>query len=429
MPDVTPAARPAYLVDDARSMHRPCVPRVFGALLLALALSLPLPAAASAPSDEPLVLDEALIAEVIELLEERFVDDSVITSENLSQGAIRGLVDALGDDGHTEYLTPEELKVEQDVLKGRVVGIGVVLDQRSSAPLVISVLDGSPAARAGLRAGDIIASVDEVETARLPLGELADLVRGEPGTKVRLGIERPGDVDREIVDIVRDEVEVDPVSWALAPGSDVAVIRVVQFSAGAGEEVRGSVREARAAGALGVVLDLRGNPGGLVDEALDAAAAFLDGGVAYQERARDEQPRPVAIATGRAIDTEMPLVVLVDYGTASSGEILAAALRDNDRATIVGETTFGTGTILNTISLSDGSALRLGVREWLTPAGERVFRLGVAPDEGVSLPLGAMRLGPRDLLSLSAAEFEAAADVQLRLAVRRAEAALADQPG
>ncbi len=401
------------------------LPRVLTALALSVVISLPAGAAVSRAADEPVVLDETLIAEVIELLEERFVDDTKITSEDLSIGAIRGIVEALGDDGHTEYLTEREFLIEQEVLEGRVVGIGVVLDQRSRAPLVISVVDGSPASRAGLRTGDVIVSVDGVEAARLPLGELADMVRGEPGTTVTLGIERAGGDGTQLVPVVRDEVEVDPVSWALAPGSDVAVIRLVQFSVGAGHQLREAVEDAGAAGALGVVLDLRGNPGGLVDETLDAASAFLDDGVVYLERARDEEPVPVPVVAGRVVDAEIPLVVLVDYGTASSGEILAAALRDNGRATILGEQTFGTGTILNTIRLSDGSALRLGVREWLTPAGERVFRLGVAPDEEVPLPLGAARLSPSDLLSLTAADFEAADDVQLRRAVRLVEASLA----
>jgi carboxyl-terminal processing protease len=392
------------------------------ASLIALAvLVVGLPVGAADGSDAP-TLDDQLIAEVLQLLEERFVDGDVLNTDNLSVGAIRGIVDALGDDGHTQYLTQEEYALEQEVLEGRVAGIGVVVDERSGAPIVISVVDGSPAARAGLQAGDVITTVDGVETARLPLGQLADLVRGEPGTLVRLGIERPGETSLEEYAIVRADVEVDPVRWAMAPGSDVAVIRIVQFSVGAGGQVHEAVEQALAEGAEGFVLDLRGNPGGLVDETLDAIEAFVDDGVAFLERARDKEPVPIRIDPGQAVDTEVPVVVLVDYGTASSGEILAAALRDNQRGAIVGEQTFGTGTILNTIRLSDGSALRLGVREWLTPAGEGIFRVGLTPDEEVDLPLGAARLGPADLLALTPVEFENSDDVPLRLAVRLAEA-------
>ncbi len=390
---------------------------VITALTLAL---MPASTMAADGSEEPF-LDEVLIGEVIDLLQERYVNDDAVTSENLSIGAIRGMVDALGDDGHTQYLTEVEYKIEQDVLQGRVAGIGVVLDQRSSAPLVISVVDGSPASRAGLRAGDVIASVDGFETARLPLGELAELVRGEPGSVVRLGIERPGMTERDIVSLRREDVEIDPVSWAMAPGSEVAVIRVVQFSVSAGHRLREAVEDALALGSTGIVLDLRGNPGGLVSEVLNATGVFLDEGVAFQERGRDGEPVEVRVDPGRAVDREIPVVVLVDYGTASSGEILAAALRDNGRAVVVGEQTFGTGTILNTLRLSDGSALRLGIREWLTPKGERVFRVGITPDDEVSLPLGAARLGPGDLLGLTAVDFEDSDDVPLRHAVRVAE--------
>ena len=404
-------------------MTTPSNPRLALVVLFALLLAVPLaPAAAQEEADTP-QLDEALIEEVLELLQERYVDDDALSVENLSVGAIRGIVDALGDDGHTQYLTEEEYKIEQEVLEGRVAGIGVVLDQRSSIPIVISVVDGSPADRAGLQAGDVITSVDDVETARLPLGELGDLVRGTPGSPVKLGIERPGEMERQRFIITRADIEIDPVTWARAPGSDVAVVRIVQFSVGAGHQVRQAVEQALDLGATGFVLDLRGNPGGLVSETLNAAGAFLDEGVVFLERARDAEPTEVRVDPRRAIAPEVPLVALVDYGTASSGEILAAALRDNDRATIVGEQTFGTGTILNTLVLSDGSALRLGVREWLTPQGEDVFRIGVTPDEAVSLPPGSTRLGPSDLLRLTPLEFEDSDDVPLRHAVRLVEAA------
>jgi carboxyl-terminal processing protease len=400
-------------------MLRAPLTRTALSLLAALALALP-PVGGLAAEDEPF-LDEELIAEAIELLQRWYVDEEVLTSENLTVGAIRGIVDALGDDGHTQYLTEDEYKIERDVLEGRVAGIGVVLDQRSSAPLIIAVVDGSPADRQGLRSGDIIVSVDGVETARLPQGELGNLIRGNPGTTVELGIERPGSAVRESVTLVRKDVEIDPVSWAMAPGSDAAVIRVVQFSVGAGYQVREAVADAVEAGAGAIVLDLRGNPGGLVTEMLNAASAFLDSGVAFLERARDEAPEPIRIDPGRVVDEEIPLVVLVDYGTASSAEILAAALRDNGRASIIGEQTFGTGTILNNRRLSDGSAIRLGVREWLTPAGKEVFRIGLTPDRLASPPPGAVRLGPGDLLALTPLEFGNSEDSPLVEAVRLAE--------
>jgi carboxyl-terminal processing protease len=196
----------------------------------------------------------------------------------------------------------------------------------------------------------------------------------------------------------------------------------VQFSAQSGRETRRAIEEALERGADGIVLDVRGNPGGLVDEALVVVGSFIDEGVAYQEQGRDGPPRDIAVNPGRVLAPDLPLVVLVDFGTASSAEIVAGALRDNGRARIVGEQTFGTGTVLNTFTLSDGSALRVGVLNWLTPSGEAVFRRGITPDEVVELPLGAVALGPGDLLGMNAIDFASSDDVPLRHAVRLIEA-------
>jgi carboxyl-terminal processing protease len=361
--------------------------------------------------------DLALIEEAFALIEDRFVDPSAATREALTDGALRGLVESLGDDGHTIYLTPEELAAEQDALDGRLTGVGIVIDRRAGTPLIVSVLDGSPADRAGVRAGDLITVIDGARVSRLPLDELSDRVRGEPGTSVRLGIERGDEPETIELEVERGTIEIAPATWARVPGSQVGVVRIVQFSSRAGREVRLAIRSVLEAGATGIVLDLRGNPGGLVDEAISVVGAFIEEGTAYLERGRDDVVRDVAIRGG-LISAEVPLVVLVDYGSASAAEILAASLRDNGRATIVGESTFGTGTVLNTFTLSDGSAIRLAVRDWLTPSGEHVFRVGVTPDEIVALPRGARVLDPGDLVSMTAAEVRASDDEPLQAAVR-----------
>lgn len=399
----------------------PVVRTLVTLLLVAAVASAHVVPVVAADDDAP-VLDQVLLEEVLEVLGERYVDEEALDGENLTLGAIRGIVEALGDDGHTLYLTEAELAVEEDALDGRVVGIGVVVDQRAGSAQIISVVDGSPADLAGLRAGDVIASVDDTETSRLSIDDLADLVRGDVGSTVRLGIERPGQAERLEVGIRRDDVEIEPVAWAFVPASDVAVIRIVQFSAQSGRETRAAIESALESGATGLVLDLRGNPGGLVDEAMVVAGSFLTKGVAYQEQGRQGPPRDVRITTGWTIAPDIPLAVVVDYGTASSAEILAGALRDNGRAPIVGEQTFGTGTVLNTFHLSDGSALRVGVLNWLTPSGEAVFRVGIAPDVVVELPIGVAALEPGDLLGMSDIDFSASDDVPLRRAVALVEA-------
>lgn len=361
--------------------------------------------------------DFALFWEALRIVRENYVDEGALTDENLTRGAIRGMVEALGDTGHTVYLTPEEVQAEIDALDGRVIGIGVSVDTRGGAPLIIAVFPGSPAAEAGLRAGDVIESVDGRRVDRLEVPGLLDRVRGEPGTTVTLGI-RHADGSRDEVPIVRAEVTVPPVAWSMVPGTTIADIGINQFSDGAGRATRRALRRALADGATGVVLDLRGNPGGLVHEAIAVAGLFLpQGSTVYQEEHRDGERAPVSTGD-EPVAPDVPLVVLVDEGSASAAEIVASALHDNGRARVVGERTFGTGTVLNFFPLSDGSAIRLGVIRWLTPAGVGVFETGVAPDLVVDLGDAGVALYPGSLDDLDARDFRRSGDTQLRRAVR-----------
>ena len=386
------------------------------AAALATLIASPAWAREAEPRDDVALVDIELLDEALRLVEDRFVDGDAVDRESLTQGALRGIIESLGDDGHTVYLTPEELEVEQAALEGRVTGIGVLVDRRAGQSVVISVMDGSPADLAGLRSGDVLLTVDGRELARQPEGELDDLVRGEPGTSVRIGFERPGEPAGREVTIVRRELTVPPVSWARVPGSDAALLRIVAFSSDASHETVRAAREALEAGAAALVIDLRGNPGGFVHEAERVAGAVIDDGVAYRQRDRADVVKDVPVR-GPAVAGDIPLVVLVDYGTASAAEIVAAALRDNGRATIIGERTFGTGTILQTYTLSDGSALRLGTLEWLTPSGDSVFGIGLEPDEIVTVEPGAAALQPSDLVGMTASDVGASGDRPLQRAL------------
>ncbi len=398
-----------------------------GLLLLCLgagggvAATLAMPAAmGAAPSPAPTVDDLPAGFEIWEeayaIVRDHYVDPEAASDGALVQGAIRGMVDALGDTGHTLYLTKEEVTAEQDALDGTIVGIGVSVDGRSGSHTIISVIDGSPADRAGLRTGEAIVAVDGARVDRATTDELIRRVRGEPGTALDLRI-RGRDGRVRDVTLVRDHITLPAVSWALAPGTRVAVIRLVQFSSGAGRDVERAARGALAAGAQAVVLDLRGNPGGLLDEAVRVAGTFLEDGVVY--RWRDRQGRgDTQEVRGDATIPDLPMVVLVDYGSASSAEIVAAALRDNDRARVVGETTYGTGTVLNVFPLSDGSAIRLGVQHWRTPDDQDVFQTGVEPDIRVALPVDGVTVEPSELEDMTAGEFARAGDRQLRRAIR-----------
>jgi carboxyl-terminal processing protease len=359
--------------------------------------------------------------QALDIVREHYVDPARVDDQTLVEGSIRGMVDALGDTGHTVYLTADEVAAESEALDGSLTGIGVIIDGRTGTPVIISVVDGSPADRAGLRAGDVIVGVDGTRTDRASIDELVRLVRGVEGSTVELRI-RGRDGARRDLSLVRERIDIPSVSWAFAPGTRVAVIRLAQFSTGSGDEVAAAAREALAAEASAIVLDLRGNPGGLVTEAITVASAFLHDAVVYREVSRSGE-EDVVRTTGDAVVTDLPMAVLVDYGSASSAEIVAAALHDAGRAQVVGEQTFGTGTVLNVFPLSDGSAIRLGVQRWLTPDGEGIYESGIAPDIEVELPVDGAPLVPSELEDQTRREFSTSTDTQLRRAVRLVGAA------
>jgi carboxyl-terminal processing protease len=278
------------------------------------------------------------------------------------------------------------------------------------------VFDGGPAEAAGIVPGDVIVAVDGRSTEGQSIDEVAGWVRGEAGTNVELTIRPDTGAAERTISMVRADVPIHPVSWTMVPGTTTGLIRLDQFSNGAADDVVEALKAARAAGATRIVLDLRGNPGGYVNEAVGVASQFLSKGLVYIERnASDERTEHRVSPDGVA--TDLPLVVVVDGNTASSAEIVSGALQDAARAKIVGETTFGTGTVLGEFDLSDGSALRVGTVEWLTPSGRRIWHEGIAPDVPIALPDGVVPLSPDDVAKLTVATVGAIDDTQLAKAL------------
>lgn len=379
------------------------------------------PLATERPDSAPTLPPEApadfgLFWEALRLVKEHYVDRDALGDQNLTYGAIRGMVDALGDTGHSIFLTPQDLAAERDALEGRLTGIGAFLGERAGRPVIISVISGGPAARAGLRAGDIIEAVDGRSTERLRPEQIAARVRGEAGTQVTLTVLHRGATEAVDVTVTRERFEVPAVTWTMVPGTTIADIRLIQFSSSAEEAVTDGLRQALDQGATGIVLDLRGNPGGLVEEAVGIASQFLREGVVYRRQDTSGATAPVEVRPG-GIAHDIPLVVLVDQGSASSSEILAGAIQGNDRGPVIGTQTFGTGTVLNTFELSDGSAVRVGVERWLTPDGELIFEQGITPDEVVELAPDAVPLEPPELQTLTPEQVVASNDAQLMRAL------------
>jgi carboxyl-terminal processing protease len=331
------------------------------------------------------------------------------------------MIAALGDEGHTTFLTPDEVARQRAGISGKFSGIGAQVGVEDGLPVIVAPFDGSPAEKAGIKAGDIIIEVDGVDVTSWPLGDIVENIRGEAGTEVELTVLRPDEGQSYNITIVRGEINSPNATWAIVPGTDVALIRLSQFSADATEELTAAIREAQAAGATSLVMDVRNNPGGLLREAVSVTSQFLtDGYVLQQEDANGN--REVFPVRPGGVATDIPLVVLINRGSASSSEIFAGALQDQERAIVVGETTFGTGTVLQPFRLDDGSLLMLGTSQWLTANGRLIRRQGIEPDVALELPIGAQLLFPGILEDLTVAGLLESEDAQLLKALELLDA-------
>lgn len=345
------------------------------------------------------------------IVAERYVDPEAVDPQAMTYGAIRGMLDVLGDVGHTRFLTPEERQLEQTGLAGEFAGIGAEVAQDDDGRIVIiAPLEGSPAEAAGIQAGDVIVRINGEPTENMDLTEAILKVRGEPGTEVTLTVIHPGQTELTEITITREEIEIPGASWTMLPGN-VAYIRLNQFSANLHDELVRILEEAEQQNAERYLIDVRNNPGGLVDQVVAVTSEFLPEGIVFIQRSRGGQREEFRVRGG-AMVPDAPMVVLSNEGSASAAEIFAGALKDQGRATVVGETTFGTGTVLNTFALSDGSALLLGVAEWLTPNGHLIKGNGIEPDMQVALPPEVQPFSPRRAEGLTQEELLELPDTQ-----------------
>ncbi len=402
--------------------------RVLGIVAVLLAMSvvfslgIGVGAAASLPAASPAYSPSAghpdwkLLDQAYELLQQHYVDPKALDPLTLERGAVSGMANSLDDRGHTGYLTPDQVAARDQSLSGTFVGVGAVLDEQNSLIVITRVLRDSPAEKAGVKAGDELVSVDGVGVAGLTVDEVVTRVRGPEGSQVTLGLKSAAG-DSRTVKVTREKLDLPLVSWSFAPGTKDAVIRLESFSSGAAKAVKSALQQALDQGAKGVVLDLRGNPGGYVNEPVETASLFLKSGVVYKsvDRSGKETPHEVL---GNPVAPELPLVLLVNDQTASSAEILTGAIQDAGRAKVVGIKTYGTGTVVNTYPLADGGAMTIGTERWLTPNGHAIWREGLVPDQVVTLPQGATIVVPDDLLTYTASGLAASNDTQLRAALK-----------
>ncbi|EFO81396.1 carboxyl-terminal protease [Oscillochloris trichoides DG-6] len=368
------------------------------------------------PESPQVCADFTAFWEVWRFTRDNFVDADAIDPQLMIDGAINGMLDTLGDHGHTRYMGAEQATEWDEALRGSFEGIGAYIDVRDGQTIIVNPIPGSPAEAAGLLPGDVILAVDGDPTTGWSVDQLATRVRGPAGSTVTLRIRHADATEVIEVRITRAKVVVPSVSWRMLP-NQIALIRLTAFDGNSGTQMREAIQAARDAGAERLILDLRNNSGGLLNEMVSIASQFLpEGTTVLLEEDRSGKREPTnSVAGGLALD--MPLVVLINRNSASSAEILAGAIQDAQRAPLIGETTFGTGTVLSSYRINGGGRLLLGTKQWLTPSGQLIRGQGVSPDEEVTLPSNTLPLAPTDAATLSLEELLASSDTQLARAI------------
>jgi carboxyl-terminal processing protease len=336
-------------------------------------------------SDAPEVTID-MIEEVIELLEQDYYYGDLDQNEMLYD-ALEGMVGGLPDK-YTVFMRPAETRMSREQLSGEYEGIGVWVDQPDGRLTIISPMRGSPAEEAGLQPGDVVLEVDGVSTEDMPMEEAVRRVRGPEGTSVALTIEREGEDELLEITVERAKIELPAVMFEM--DDDIAILTVTVLGDNTIRELDQAIEDAQEAGAEGIVLDLRSNGGGWVSAAQEMIGRFVEedaGPALYERRDPDsDSPTPLPIEPGDVTDFDIPLVVLVNGSTASAAEIVAGALQEYERATIIGTETLGKGSIQRIHQFDDGSSVRITIAEWLTPEENAIQDNGIDPDIEVDMP-------------------------------------------
>ncbi len=328
--------------------------------------------------------DFTLIMEAYRVLKNEFVDPNGIDDKRLIHGAVSGMVDSLKDP-YTTFFNSDDTKRFLEDSEGKFEGVGMEVGLRNNQFQVIAPLKGTPADRAGLLPGDKILTVDGVETKDISVDEAVNLIRGPKGTEVKLSIMREGwDEPRDFF-IARDVIDLPSLEWEMIDG-EIAHIKFYHFSRSADSEFKKMALDILGSSTKGIILDMRGNPGGYLEVSRQIGGWFLEKGEVFViEDSTKGKKEDTVSGTGRL--SQYPTVVLINEGSASASEILAGALRDNRDIQLIGKTSFGKGSIQSLERLSDGSSIKITIARWLTPKGETISEKGLAPDVEVDMTL------------------------------------------
>ncbi len=311
------------------------------------------------------------------LLSKNYVEPHALVTEDMIFGAIKGMVASVNDP-YTAFMTPKENRQFQDGLQGNLEGIGAELTLRNEVLTVISPLKDSPAQRAGLQPEDLIIAVDEESTENFTLEEAVMKIRGEKGTIVTLTVLREGLTEPLDIRIKRDQININSVDWEM--NGEIAVIEINQFGDNTKVEFSKAISEILKNRPKGVVLDLRYNGGGYLDGAIDITSEFLEKEKVVTIKRRNPEDDEIIYVNGQAQMINVPLAVLINRGSASASEIVAGAIQDHKRGTIIGENSFGKGTVQTVENLVGGSSLRVTIAKWFTPNDQNINETGITPD-------------------------------------------------
>jgi carboxyl-terminal processing protease len=354
-------------------------------LAMGVSIGLSLGLARGVLADKPATLgkdlpwaDARMLAEVLDRVEHDYVNP--VDDHQLLQAAIRGMVSSL--DPYSAYLDGDEYDEIKISSSGEYSGVGIEVSMEDDQVVVVSPFDGSPAAVAGIRSGDVIATIDGIPVNTTTLGDTIGRMRGKEGTSVKIGILREGSPEPLLFTLKRSRVELHSVKSEL-PELGFGYVRIAEFSETTGDDLVGALRDLRkrnGAPLKGLVLDLRNNPGGVLEAAVSVADAFLDGGLIVSARGRTPESKFEMNATPGDELHGAPIVVLVNGGSASAAEIVAGALKDHRRAKLMGRTTFGKGSVQTVMPLSGDRAIKLTTSLYYTPSGVSINHRGIAPD-------------------------------------------------
>jgi len=314
---------------------------------------------------------------IVQLIEEQYVDD--INASDIINNALKGMLSNL--DAHSSFMDAKETKELQVQTHGEFGGLGITVGMKDGALTVIAPLEGTPADKAGIKAGDIILKINELATMGMTIDKAVSIMRGKPQTAIELTVVRKGAMKPLKIEIIRDIIEIQSV-YSKTIGDDILYMRITSFDQKVVQGLRKGISEN--AGRKGIVLDLRNNPGGLLNQAIGVVDMFVDNGAIVSQKGKIPEENLVYNASRENSDTQTPLVILVNGGSASASEIVSGALQDHKRAVVVGNKTFGKGSVQVVMPISQTEALRLTIARYYLPSGRTIQAVGVTPDVEVS---------------------------------------------